>query len=253
MHTLNHMIQMRALPWLFLCTALTGSAHEPEAHLPFDDTHEEDALVGHLHIEWDSRYFSEGRDNLDGGSLWTASLEMEWKCFTSGLWYGNSPDRDYDEMQMTLGLAETFGDFELYGNYTHLRYPSDDTFDNEIATGVNWSGMPFELELAAEAYYSFAAGGVFCELALNREIEISDRFTLIASSIYGMNYGYVDDGHRGSNNIALRLSAEFAITKSLAITAHTAYSWALDKKPDMPGDESLIDFFHGGIGLQLSF
>jgi hypothetical protein len=46
---------------------------------------------------------------------------------------------------------------------------------------------------------------------------------------------------------------EFALTDSISVTAHTTYSWALGRDAALPGDEQLIDFFHGGVGLQWSF
>jgi len=230
-----------------------ATAHEPEAQLPFERAHTHESIVGHLHTGWESQYFSEGRDNLDGDSLWATSSELGWTHFSGGFWYGLSPDQDYDELQLTLGLTETVGDFEFYISYTHLRYPADHLHDNEIGIGGSWSGLPLELEVAANAYYSFDAEGSFWEVTLNREFGFSDRLTLLGSGIMGVNQGYIPDGHDGANHFALRVGAEYAITQSLAITAHAGYSWALDKDSNLSGDDQLIDFLHGGVNLQWSF
>ena len=114
-------------------------------------------------------------------------------------------------------------------------------------------GLPLQLEVGADAYYSFDADGSFWELALSRKMDISNSLKLELSGIFGVNQGYVPDGHDGANHLALRTGAEFAITESFAITAHATYSWALKKDSNLSGDDQLIDFFHGGIGIQWSF
>lgn len=190
---------------------------------------------------------------LDGDALWTGSAELGWRSFAGGVWYGRSADQDYDELQLSLAWTGHAGDFDFYGGYTHLRFPSDDSHDNEVGAGLAWSGLPLQCVLGLDAYYSFDAGGLFSEISLNREFEITDRLTLHLSSVFGMNLGYVPDGHDGANHIALRIGAERALTDSVSITAHAAYSWALDKDASAPGDDLLVDFLHGGIGLEWSF
>jgi hypothetical protein len=242
-----------ALIIIHFCITFTVTAHEPEVQLPFERPHTQGSLEGHLHTAWESRYFSEGRDSLDGDSLWTSSFELGRGHFSGGVWYGLSPDRNYDELQLMLGLTETIGDFEFYVAYTHLQFPSSDLYDNEIGIGSSWSGLPLSLEIGADAYYSFDIKGSFWELALKHNIKISDRLSLASSAIFGVNQGYVPDGHDGANHFALRIGTLYALTKSLSVTAHTAYSWALNSDTTLSGDDQLIDFFHGGVGLQWSF
>jgi hypothetical protein len=110
-----------------------------------------------------------------------------------------------------------------------------------------------KLELAADAYYSFVADGWFAELAATRNIKITDQLSLGCSGIFGLNQGYVPDGHDGANHLAVRLGLEYAVNDSLSITVHTTYSWGLGRDSTDPGDDQLIDFFHGGFGLQWSF
>lgn len=226
---------------------------EPESQQAFDPLHAHKEVDGHLHAGWESRYFSEGRDSLDGDSLFASSLEIAWQHLTGGIWYGSSPDQRYDELQLSLALTQSIGDFEFHERYTHLRFPFDDSRDNEIGAGIVWSGLPMELELTADAYYSFAASGIFTEISAAREFSITDQLTLRLSSIFGINQGYVPDGHDGANHVALRLGIDYAVSDSLSIATHGTYSWALGKKHTLPGDDQLIDFFHFGVGLQLSF
>lgn len=232
---------------------LVASAHEAEVQLPFQYPHAHESIEGHAHLGWMSRYHSEGRDSLDGDSLFAGSVELGWRHLAGGVWYGHSPDQDYDECQISLALNGGAGDLEYYLGYTHLRFPFDGSHDNEIGIGATWQGLPLEIELAADAYHSFAADGCFAEISVAREFLVSEKLSLHLSGVFGVNQGYVSDGHDGANHFALRLGVEYALSESLSLTAHTAYSWGLERDRSLAGDALLDDFLHGGVGLQWSF
>ena len=244
---------MQRLLLMFLFVVRIASAHDGELSQPFERPHAHEALQGHVHFGWESHYFSEGRDSLDGDSLWTTSLELAWEHLSFGVWYGLSPDQTYDELQLSLGVTQEFGDLEISLGYTHLRFPFENGHDNEIGVGLSWSGMPWDIELASELYYSVDAEGAFGELGVSREFALADQLSLGIEGIFGMNQGYVADGHDGANHIALRVGLGYELTESLTLSAHGVYSWALDRDAAAPDDETLIDFFHGGIGLEWSF
>lgn len=229
------------------------SAHQSDPQQPFERPHAHENFEFHVHTGWESRYFSEGRDALDGDSLWASSFEFGLEHLAAGLWYGKSPDQSYDELQLSVALTQTFGDFEAYIGYTHFIFPFDGSHDDEIGTGITWTGLPADIELSADIYHSFDANGYFSELSASREFEITEPFSVTLSSIFGINQGYVSDGHDGANHFALQIGYEYALTESLSLIAHTTYSWAIDKKSTAPGDALLEDFFHCGAGLQWDF
>ena len=228
--------------------------HIPEPNRPFEHPHgDPSSLTGVFHTGWESNYFSEGRDNLDGDSLWVSSFELGWEFFSTGVWYGSSPNQSYEELQLSLAATYGFGDFEIYSAYTHLQFLSDDLDDNEIGAGLAWSGLPLDIELAADVYYSFDAEGAFAEFGLGRAHTIVDKFIVDYAGIFGVNQNYISDGHDGVNYAGLRLGVEYVITDNISLTAHGMYSWAVDASSDLPGDELLRDLFHGGVGLRISF
>ena len=236
-----------------LVCASGAFGHESEPRPPFEHPNADNALNGHAHLGWDSSYFSEGRDSLDGDSLFASSVEWGWRQLVGGVWYGYSPDQHYEEFQINLAWSQNIGDVEFYGGYTHLRFPSEDSSDNELGTGFAWSGLPMKVELATDIYYSFNADGYFAEISAGREWLITEQLALHSSILMGINQGYVSDGHDGTNHCALQLSLEHALTRSASFTAHTTYSWAIDQDTAVSGDEQLINFFHLGAGLQWSF
>ncbi|MGB6219807.1 hypothetical protein [Haloferula sp.] len=201
----------------------------------------------------ESRYVSEGRDNLDGAGLVTGTVEAGWEYLSLGAWYANSPDVDYDELQLNAALTKNWGDFEAYVNYTHLRFPLDGEHDNEVGLGAALGGLPAGFVVAVDSYYSFGSSGSFIELTLANEYEINDCLILAPAVVFGMNEGYISDGHNGANHVTLNLAAEYAFTPSFAVTAHAAYNFALNRDVLLPGDLLLGDFFYAGASLRWTF
>jgi len=233
--------------------ASAGIGQETETQLSFERPDNQSAFESQFYLGWESRYLSEGRDELDGDSLFIASFETSWKKLTAGVWYGESPDQSYNELQLALALNHSIGDFDFYVSYTHFQFQFDSSFDNEVGAGFTWNGLPLDIALSTDVYYSFDADGYFVEVAASREFEINDRLALSLTVPFGINQGYVPDGHDGANNITLQLGAEYALSDSITLSAHTTYSWDLERDSDAPGDELLRDFFHAGVGLSYSF
>jgi hypothetical protein len=230
-------------------------AHQDDSEQAFDrDPAGDSGWNFHLHADIESRYASEGRDALDGDSLITGTFEAAWDAVSLGIWYGKSPGQSYDELQLTTALGWEWQELEWYFAYTHLRFPNDEAHDNEIGAGVAWSGLPWELVLAMEAYYSFDADGTFIETSLHRDFDVCDRLKLTPSLVFGMNQGYVPEGHDGANHLELRLGGEYSLTQSLTLTAHTSYSLGIDRDTAEHADDELLrDFFHAALGLRWEF
>jgi hypothetical protein len=244
---------MRLIVLIALSGHLAAYGNAPDTQLPLENPHAQERIEGYAYAGWDSHYYTEGRDKLRWDSLWSGSIELSWKGLAGEVWYGRSPDQGYDELQLSLTFTVHAGDFAFHAGYTHLRFPLDGTHDHENTAGIEWSGLPWELVIMADAYYSYDAGGCFSEFSVMRDFEITDRFSLDLSGTFGLNHGYVPDGHEGANHLALRLGAQYALTDSVSVVAHIEYSWALNKDADAQGDESLMDFFYYGIGLEWAF
>lgn len=243
---------LRAFSLCILCP-LSVLAVPREAHHGVPVSTEGAEKAGLVFLSWESRYVSEGRDNLDGDSLFGAGLEFGWGDLSAGLWYGKSYDQDYDEFNFNLTYSKTFEDLEVYVAYTRLEFPFENAHDDEVGAGLFWSGIPFEIGLAADIYYSFDAGGYFAEFALLREFEVSNDLRLELAGVFGVNQGYVADGHDGANHVGLRAGILYAVTESLQISVHLAQSWGIDRDSNLLGDELLNDFFHGGVGAEWAF
>jgi hypothetical protein len=242
----------RLLPLLIISTSF---AHEKDGEQVFNRYLNGESDWGlHLHSDFESRYSSEGRDALDGDGLVSATFEAAWKAVSVGIWYGRSPDQAYDELQLSSALSWAWKELEWYVAYTHLRFPEDGGHDHEIGIGTAWSGLPWQLSLALDAYHSLDAEGTFIEASLHREFGLAENLRLVPAIVFGVNQGYVADGHDGANHLALRLGAEYSLNDSVTLTAHLSQSFAIRRDADRyPGDGQLRDFFHLGIGLGYEF
>jgi len=229
------------------------SAHDPETGFPSTIAGASGTMAASFTSRYESRYFSEGRDSLDGDAIWVNSIELGNGPITGGVWYGGSPSQDYDELQLSLAISRSIGKVDLSIGYTFLEFPFDNTSDHEIGFGLSIPGLPLDAEFAADVYYSFDAGGYFAELALSREILTSEQLSLCLVGLLGINEGYVTDGHDGANHLAVSLQMDIPIWDQLLVNLHSTYSWAINRNQGHEGDVLLTDFLHWNIGFTWEF
>ena len=208
----------------------------------------------HLHFLWESRYASEGRDSLDGGSLISTTTEFTLGPITFAPWFAYGPDQDYSELNLNLVYGYQLGEaVELYVGYTHLQFPGDQSYDNEIGAGLVYSEVPW-FDVFGDAVYSFEAEGTYFEAGLVRQFPLADEVMLGAFALMGFNGGYVPDGHDGADHLAGGLELEWLIAPNVLFTGFAGYSWAIDRDPvRYEEDELLRNFFWGSAGLKISF
>jgi len=240
-----------------LCSALSFlsqlSAHQGEASKPFQMVHLHDAMQVHAHFGWESRYVLEGRDSLDGGSLWSSSVEASYDHVFGGLWYGRSSSNDFRELHLGLGLKQETGNFEYYLAYTHLLFPAEETSDSEWGAGISYDALPFGMETGLDLVYSADAKGTFIEWSLSKSFEVLDSWESSLGSTLGWNEEFVSDGHNGLNHFSLNASGQRSLTEHLGLVLHAAQSWAIDRDLALDGDASLKDVFHFGLSLEAEF
>ena len=219
--------------------------HQRSAESPYEAT---------ISLGYDSRYVTEGRDNLDGDPLLHGTLELSFHDFLVGAWYAQSPTNSYDEFNLWLEYGFALGDVEGYVGVNHLRFPDDNEHDNEVGFGLSYGELPWGLVVGVDAYYSFGADGFFAEAALSREFRPCDWLTLEPGIVFGWNEGYVSSGHRGANHLAAAISAIIPLGEIAELSAYLSYNFAVNSSPlQSPDDDLLKDFFYGGAAVSFTF
>ena len=206
----------------------------------------------HAHFRWESRYVSEGRDNLDGNGLASIASDVSINDFTFAPWIARGYDSDYSEMNLHFVYGTQLSDhLEVYTGYTHLqmRDAGDNAHDNEISADLVFTGWGMA-HIQGSAYHSFDASGSFYGLSLIRTHVVNERITLTAGSTLGLNDGYIADGHDGLNHIQFRGRLAYHPHSQIEIITYIGYNIAIDSTPDRyVGDLTLHDFLWGGVGV----
>jgi hypothetical protein len=218
---------------------------------------EMESLFGwHTHFLWESRYVTEGRDNLSGDGL--ASVSSEFIIGEANFlpWYAYGPGADYSELNLNFiyGILPT-EDLAVYFGYNHIRarYLGEGANDNEISLDLVHKLIK-HLAVAASIYHSFDASGSFMEMAVKYFDAPYKRAHYSVQAGLGVNAGYVSDGHTGLNNFQLRANVSYLPVIQVELYAYTGYSAAINRDAvRYAGDELLGDFFWGGVGFVYVF
>jgi hypothetical protein len=207
----------------------------------------------HAHMLWESRYVTEGRDNLQGDGLVSISSEFNLgEAFTIIPWLADSPDTDYSEFNLSfIGGTRLTEHILLYAGYTWLyaRAEAESANDDEISLGMDYDWTE-NLGAAAVVYHSFLTSGTFMEMTVRYGEILGQEMDYSIQAILGANDGYVIEGHDGLNHFQLRAYLNYHPVTNVEFYALAGYSQAIDKDVDNNAeDESLGNFVWGGIGF----
>ena len=214
----------------------------------------------HTHLLWESRYVSEGRDNLSGESLVSLSSDLTIDDVNFVPWVAHSPGADYTELNLNVVYATTLTEklaASIGYNHIRARYQDERATDNEISLDLGYKLLK-QTGLFASIYHSFEGKGPFSGSFINIGTRYFDPLSKklhysVAVSL-GANAGYISDGHNGLNHFQINASASYLPVIKVEFYAYAGYSQAINRDAiRYAGDETLGDFFWGGVGLNYLF
>lgn len=190
---------------------------------------------------WESKYVSEGRNNLPEGGISTISVGAAWQGMSARVWYAAAQSESYDELQGIIEYRFGVGPVETYASYTRLEFLDDGLSDNEFVAGVVFGNI-LNIVPAAEYKYSTEAEGGYLEVSLRSEFNTAHgRLRLEPYVLEGFDFGYASAGHDGPNNFRLGVDFAWALTDRTSLVGSVAHSWAhQDVKNEQLGDESWV-------------
>ena len=215
-------------------------------------TYVDDGFDFHVHPLWESRYVSEGRDNLAGKGIASIATEFNYNEIAIIPWVATGVDSDYTEFNLNAIYAtQLFNTVDMFIGYNHLRSRENtsNAHDNEVSLDFSYF-YDNKFQLTSSAYYSFDSQGTFIELTINKGYEINEAVNIDFQTGLGFNAGYVSDGHNGINNLKLTANVSYQVIKQLEVYAYTSYTMAINKNAErFVGDQTLKNVFWSGIGL----
>lgn len=199
--------------------------------------------------QWESKYVSEGRDNLDDGGIATLETSAAWHDLSAGIWFADAYSDEYQELNLFAEYGLTFSIIDSYIGYTRLEFLDDHENDNEFSGGLALNNMRY-LTPAVDYVYSTEAAGSFMELSLTSDIELSEEgLTLSPYILQGYDFGYASDEHDGRNHIQAGIEANYPLSEKLTLVGSLNHSWG-DNDVDQDGGKDLT---WGSLGLSAEF
>jgi len=200
-------------------------------------------------VLWESRYVTEGRDNLKEGGIFSLETAVDLCGFALGAWAAVGDSEEYQEFNFFAEYHHRLGEFEMYAGYTRLEFYPDHESDNELSAGVSYQGIPYLIP-ATDYVHSTEAGGSFVEVSLRSELAfLEERLTVSPYILEGFDLGYATEEFDGPNNLQVGVEVSYSLLKWCDLIGYVAHSWAHEDVER----EGLGDLSWGGVGVSASF
>lgn len=237
---------------------LSASVHAeqqtgPQSHAASIDNHQgltapngEYELL--LDAGFDSKYISEGRNNLESGGIAWTTASLHKNGLTAYATMGRGTDQHYIEWNFGLeygfNLSENieaslgYQRLEFYGNE---RDQDNELFSTFVYTGVEW------LAPSISYTYSSEANGYFVEASLHGHWNINNSFSISPYVTQAFDFKYATKEHDGANHIQFGVESEYLLADSITVAVHVSHSVAQnDIKRENSDSSDLDQTFLGG-------
>lgn len=203
---------------------------------------------------WDSKYISEGRNNLEEGGIAWAVAAVTLDQLTVFAAAGRGDQAYYIEYDVGLEYSLEFHEnVDAVIGYQRIEtYGDDRASDNELFATVAYSGWQW---LVPELSYTFSteAGGYFIEAALYNPWQVSDTFHLTSYVKQAFDFQYVTEEFDGANHFQLGVEANYQLTPTVAIGGHVSHTIAMKDIKEEVGSSHGLNQTYAGVNISLSF
>ena len=178
---------------------------------------------------FDSKYISEGRNNLDSGGLSSLNINISFHWFYVNMWYGTGLRCDHKELQFSAGLSFDLSDIGINFGLTDLSFLHDDSNDQEFYTELSYNKFNWLTPILVNVY-SFKAEGSFIELLLEFNIPVQNkRLGVTPFLLEGFDLGFVEDTNC-LNNFKIGLELSYQLIDNVSINGYVATSFGIWEK-----------------------
>lgn len=214
-------------------------------------------LALRVDIGWDSKYLSEGRNNLPDSGIFWLNAAAQYGNLTTYALVGRADNSAYTEWNIGLEYALSVSEhLDANIGYQRIESFSDGrNQDNELFAEIAYNRLPW-LVPAISYVYSTEAAGYFVEASLHSNWPLSERFTLTPYIIQGFDFKYVTPDHNGRNHLQFGLEAHYQLTANIELYGHLSHSLAqsdIIREAQANGDLSSQDHTYAGLHLVMNF
>ncbi len=223
---------------LFLFTVFSGGrfafAEESSGLAVFKDVEVE------FYGGWDSKYASEGRNELSSGGVYTFGTSLGYKGLSVAFDHLAGDKEQYSEVNIGVGYGVEFHEVELSVGYTRLEFTHDNTKDNEFFAEAGYGGLPF-VSGSVGYVYSTEEDGSFVEIGASVDIpQFFGSITVFPYVLQSFDFGYITPEHDGANNFQIGVEVDVAIWDKAALVFHLNHSFEQsDIKEEIKADNSV--------------
>ncbi|MGL5360810.1 MAG: hypothetical protein ACRDBI_14030, partial [Shewanella sp.] len=152
-------------------------------------------------IGWDSRYVSQGRNNLQHSGIYWLNTAAQYGNLTTYAILGRGANQAYTEWNLGLEYALKLSE-HLEANVGYQRiegFSESRCQDNELFANIAYNRSPW-LVPSISYVYATEAAGYFIEASLHSYWQLSERVTLTPYITQGFDVKYATPEHNGRNH-----------------------------------------------------
>ena len=205
---------------------------------------------GLLSLNWDSLFICEGRNFIEDGGVTSTFLLLNGpKGFGAWVWYGDSYETIYSEVDVSLMYTFPIPDFDAGVGYTYLHFFDTGGHDYEANAWAYYRKYPLLIP-GLLWKWGDSSNGSFVQFTLASELKFfNDKLLVNPRASLGADFGYSSRDVDDLNNLEVKLVVSYNFTPTWSVGGYLAHSFPLeDLDATNEGDQNW-----GGLTTTVTF
>lgn len=173
-----------------------------------------------LHVAFDNKYISEGRNQLSaGGIYWVGGIHELNQNIAVNIGYGvaSKTKANYDEFYIGFTYTNTFEGLDYSLGYTRLEFFEDNLSDDEINLALSYTELEWFTPIL-NVIYGAQSNGYFIDFGGQKDITLNEDLTISPHILFAHDFGYASAGINGRNHTSVGATVNYTITQQFAIS-----------------------------------
>ncbi|WP_052074817.1 hypothetical protein [Shewanella mangrovi] len=206
-----------------------------------------------VYLDWQSRYISEGRNNLPSGGIVWSGIDYQKDALLLFERQGIATSEDFIEFNAGIGYQHQLDDWILTGSITRLEFFGEERcHDNELALAIDYDAVEW-LTPSLVYTHSTEAHGAFVELTFVGNWTLNDTVAIHPYLTQSWDLGFATEQHDGSNNLQFGLMTDVLLSPTVLMSFHISRSIAMTDIQYEQGDDCRQQQTFAGIAFAYEF